>query len=321
MNMKKCISGILVSIIILTTLVGCGGSQPPPIELVPQSSNLIAQIQIGELLNDKELINAYNRASKGIDEPQTVEEALDEVSQESGLNLYDFSQILLFGDINDMEGSEVGYIGIIAQGTFDEKQFTQNIENKTDSQLYSSDYKGYKIYTNHSDDYSVVFLDSSLLVFGTEQAVKDSIDIHKGEQKPLTGSIIDTYNRLGDASINVAFILPAEARDALSEEDTAGAPISMESFSNMDLFGMSFDKESQNLTIKIDLHFSDSDSVQDAKDTLSGFITLMKGMMPDLETKNLLGKIDFTASGSWLNISLLTTISELEALSKSMTNN
>ena len=321
MNMKKCISLIFASVIILATLVGCGGSQPTPIKLVPQSSNLIAQIQMGELLNDSDLIDAYNNASKGVDEPQTVQEALDEVSQESGLNLRDFSQILLFGDINDMEGSDAGYIGIIAQGKFDEKQFIQNIENKTGNQLSSSDYKGYKIYTNNNDQYSVVFLGSSLLIFGTEEAVKDSIDIQKGEQKPLTGSIVDTYNRLGDASVKVAFILPAEAQEALSQENATGAPISMEAFSSMDLLGMSFDKESQNLTINIDLHFSASNSVQDAKDTLSGFITLMKGMMPDLETKNLLGKIEFTASDSWLNISLLTTISEFEALSKSMTDN
>jgi hypothetical protein len=318
MTVKKLIAGFLVVALVLTTLIGCGGSQPTPIKLVPQAANLVAQVQISKLLNDKDLINSYNNASKGANEPKTVQEALDELSQKTGLNLRDFSQVLLFGDVNKMEQPDSGYLGIIAQGTFNEKQFIQNIENNTGKKLNVSDYKGYQLYTNNSDQYSLVFFGSNMLVFGSEQAVKDSADVHKGDKQPLSGSIINTYNRLGATAIKAAFAFPAEAQKALESEVPGGSPISTKSFSKMDMIGLSFDKLSQDLTLKIDLHFLDLKSVQDAKDTISGTITLLKGVTPTPEIKNLLGKIEFTSSDVWLTISLNTTFSEIESLSKSL---
>jgi hypothetical protein len=319
MTVKKLIASFIVVALIVTTLIGCGGAQPTPIKLVPQAANLVAQVQISKLLNDKDLINAYNNASKGANEPKTVQEALDELSQKTGLNLRDFSQVLMFGDVNKMEQPDSGYLGIIAQGTFNEKQFIQNIENKTGKKLNVSDYNGYQLYTNSIDKYSLVFFGSSMLVFGTEQAVKDSADVYKGDKQPLSGSIIDTYNRLGDPAIKAAFAFPAVAQKALEKEVPGGSPISTKAFSKMDMLGLSFDKVSQDLTLKIDLHFLDSTSAQDAKDTISGAITLLKGVTPTPEIKNLLGKIEFTTSDVWMTISLKTTISEIEALSKSLT--
>jgi hypothetical protein len=319
MIIKKLFAGFLAVALVLTTLVGCGGSQPDPIKLVPQAANLVAQIQISKLLNDQDIINAYNNASKGTNKPQTVQEALDELTQKSGLNVRDFSQVLLFGDVNKMDQTDSAYLGIIAQGTFNEKQFIENIENKTGKTLNVSDYKGYQLFTNNIDKYSIVFLGSSVLVFGTEQAVKDSADVRKGEKPPLSGSIIDTYNRLGDAAIKTAFAFPAEAQQALKNEVPTGSPISTQAFSKMDMLGISIDKQSQDLVLNIDLHFLDSTSAQDAKDTISGTITLLKGVTPTPEIKNLLGKIEFTVSDVWMTVSLKTTLSEVEALAESLT--
>jgi hypothetical protein len=80
--------------------------------------------------------------------------------------------------------------------------------------------------------------------------------------------------------------------------------------------GFSFNKSSGDLTIKIDLHFTDAQSATDAKDTISGLISLFKGVMQVNEVKDLMNKIEVTVSGVWLNVSLDTTISELESLSQ-----
>ena len=102
-------------------------------------------------------------------------------------------------------------MGVIAQGTFVEKQFVQNIEDKTGKTLSVTDYKGNQLYTDISNQYSLVFFSSNMLVFGTPQAVKDCIDVHKGDKQPLTGTIIDTYNKLGSSTFRAAFALPAGA--------------------------------------------------------------------------------------------------------------
>ena len=117
-----------------------------------------------------------------------------------------------------LENTEAVYMGIIAQGTFNEKTFVANIEIKTAKKLDVSTYKTSQVYSNASENFSMVFFGSSMLVVGTDQAVKDCIDVHKGDKQPLSGIVVDTYNKLGEASIKAAFALPAAAKNALASE-------------------------------------------------------------------------------------------------------
>ncbi len=47
-----------------------------------------------------------------------------------------------------------------------------------------------------------------MFVVGTMQPVKDVIDVKKGDAKALSGEVLDTYNKLGDALIKVAMAVP-----------------------------------------------------------------------------------------------------------------
>jgi hypothetical protein len=147
------------------------------------------------------------------------------------------------------------------------------------------------------------------------EAVKDAIDVSKGDREQVGGIILDTYNRLGDALIKFAFELPEEAREALTEELVPGEiPISLGAFTDIDMVGFALNKEAETITIQINPHFLNTDSAQDAKDTLSGAISLFRGMLQVPEIKELLGKIEVSVADSWVTIALEITISEIEGL-------
>jgi hypothetical protein len=320
MILKKLTAVFISVIMVVAALTGCTAPEPSPISLVPQSANLVAEIKIGNILNDQALVAGYDDASINTDNPQTVQEELDKIKDKTGLNLHDFSQVLLFCDTTNIKDPGDTYGGIIAQGTFNEKQFVQNIEDKSGKPLSVSEYKGYQLYVNSDDNYSLVFFSSSTLVIGSEQAVKDSIDVRKADAKPLSGVIIDTYNNLGEASFKAVFAFPDTVRQALNDEVPGSSAISAQAFANLDMLGLSSNKGAQDVTCNINLHFTDTASMQNAKDMLSGMITMYKGMTPTPELKTLLGEIQFTPSGTWLNISLKTTLAEIQAISKSATN-
>jgi len=296
-------------------VVGCGAPGLTAIELVPQDANLIANIQVSKIVNDRDLRNAYDEFEKEPGQPQTVEEALDELVDETGIDLRDFSEAVIFADITTLE--QVGYLGVIVEGTFNETQFIDNIEQEAGEELTTSNYKGYRLYTDEGEEFGIAFLTDRMLLLGTMEAVKDAIDVSKGDREQVGGIILDAYNRLGDALIKFAFELPEEAREALTEELVPGEiPISLEPFADIDIVGFSLNKRAETITIQINPHFLSTDSAQDAKDTLSGAISLFKGMLQVPEIKELLGKIEVSVTDSWLTIALEITISEIERLTE-----
>jgi hypothetical protein len=294
-------------------VAGCGAPGLTAIEFIPQDANLIASIQVSKIINDQDLRDAYDEAEKEAGQPQTVEEALDELVGETGIDLRDFYEVVIFADITTIEQSD--YLGVIIEGTFNETQFIGNIEREAGEELATSDYKGYRLYTDEWEEFGIAFLTDRMLLLGTMEAVKDAIDVNKGGRGQIGGITLDTYNRLGDALIKFVFEVPEEAREALTEELVPGEiPISLDSFADIDVVGFALNKKAETITIQINPHFLSTDSAQDAKDTLSGIISLFKVMLQVPEIKELLGKIEVSAADSWVTIALEITISEIEGL-------
>jgi len=315
MHLRKLFPWLLVLVLMLAIVVGCGTPGLTAIELVPQDANLIANIQLSKIINDQDLRDAYDEAEKEAGQPQTVEEVLDELVEETGIDLRDFYQAVIFADITTLEQAD--YLGIIVEGTFNETQFIDNIEQEAGEELTTSDYKGYKLYTDEGEEFGITFLSDRMLLIGTMEAVKDVIDVSKGDREQVSGIILDTYNRLGDVLIKFAFELPEEAREALTEELVPGEiPISLDPFADIDIVGFALNKEAETITIQIKPHFLSTDSAEDARDTLSDTISLFKSMLQVPEIKELLGKIEVTVTDSWMTIAFEITLSEIEQLTE-----
>ncbi len=315
MALKRVALLVLGLVLVLANMAGCGVREPSAIELIPQGANLIANIQVSKIIDDPDLRNAYNTMEKDPGQPQTFEAALDELVAEIGIDLSDFSQAVVFADISTME--QVDYIAVIVEGTFDEQQLIGEIQLRTGESFTISDHRGYKIYSDEREGISIAFLSNSMLVFGTTAAVRHTIDVSEGDRKQVSGIILDTYNGLGEALVKLAVELPEEARGAFLEEVIPGdIPISSGLFTDIDIFGFALNKKAETITIQISTHFLSADSAQDAKDALSGAISLFKGIIEVPELKDILGNIEVSITGSNVIMVFETTTSELEHLAE-----
>ena len=142
MSLKYILFLLLTSVLVLVPVTGCKESKFIPVDLVPQGANLIANVQISKIVNDRDIRDAYDKFEKEAGQPRTAEEGLDELVEETGIDIDDFSQAVVFADTNKMERND--YIGFIAEGDFNEKRFINNIEDRTGERFSISDYKGYK---------------------------------------------------------------------------------------------------------------------------------------------------------------------------------
>lgn len=317
---KRLFPWLMMLALVLVLVVGCQAPEIDTLELIPQSANLIANIQVSQIINDPDLRNAYNSAQKEPGQPKTVEEALKQAVEQTGIDFTDFTEAVVFADLTTLDDAE--YLGFIVKGNFDEERFIDNIEEKTGEKLTTSDYKGYKLYIDEEDmgekrELGIAFLSNKMLLFGTTKAIKDAIDVSEGDRQPAGGMILDTYNRLDDALIKMAIELPQEARKTLTEEQFPSEfPTSLEFFTDIDTVGFTLNKKADIINIQINTHFLSTDSAQDASDTLSGAISLFKGMLQDLEIKELLGKIEVAVTNSWVTIAFDITVSEIEKLTE-----
>lgn len=313
---KKIFAGLLVFVLLLALVPGCAVSEFNAIELVPENVNLIAGIQVGQMVNDQALRGAYEEVEKGPDIPPKVEEALDDVLEKTGIDLRDVSQAVVFADITDMEAMDVEeYLGIVVEGKFDEGLIIDRFEENGEMDFTISEYQGYKIYIDQDEGLIVTFLSEKMLLLGSTKAVYDTIDVSKGEKEKAGGVLVDTYNRFGDAMIKVAIGIPEESRESMTEEPVTGEmPISLETFADVETIGFAFNRNLEMVTIQVDFHFLSADSATDARDTLSGTVSVFKGMSQDERVKDLLSKIEVGVDGSWVTIDFAVALAEIENL-------
>jgi hypothetical protein len=127
MYLKKILLSFMVVVLILVAVAGCKQSKLNITELIPQNANLIASIQIGKIINDRDFREAYDNTQKDSGQLETVEEGLDEFVRETGFDLRDFSQSIIFADLTRKDSD---YGATIIEGTFAKEQFIGNIEKK-----------------------------------------------------------------------------------------------------------------------------------------------------------------------------------------------
>lgn len=334
---KKVVPLLLIIALFVSSLVAVG-CEPAPvivaIDLVPQEANLVASIQISRILTDADLIAAYDGWEKDPEMPQTFEQAMDQVADEIGIDPRDFSEAVIFGDIE----SEDYYLGAIITGTFDREALIESIEGAIGEEMTITEYKGYQIYEATIEvpgeamevpeeawggippdepigieelEIAICFLSDDSFVCGSIDAVRDVIDVKEGEPG-LSGTVAEAYISLGDVWIKVAAEMPEGWMGEIPEEEV---PIGLEAFEDVQVVGFGFNKAGQTLSAQIKLYFSSSQSAAAAEDTISGLISLIS-ILPDIppELGDILDGLDVGRSGPWVTISLTATMTEIENL-------
>ena len=313
--LKKLLVSCLVLFLIVPGAIACTSVKASDSVLVPMTANTVVEVQLGKILSNPALQLAYEELVKVNPMwPQTANDVLNELFQKTGFDLSNISTAVFFSDIESTSQPENAYAGLIASGTFDESKLIIKIQQQTQQTLTTSDYKGLTIYVGAQDKFAIVFLSQSQLAFGTPKAVQDVVDVNKGDQPALSGSIIDTLNRLGTALIVGASVPPQSLFNQLGQKAHQQNTLSLGFSQNIDNVGFAIDQPSLSLSVRIDAHFSNTVSVQDAKDTITGLISVAKGSSQDPNVKSALGNVQISVSDSWLSIRDLVSPADITTL-------
>jgi len=325
--MKKVILLLLmVLLLVVSPLIGCSNSSggvTNPIGLVPKKANVVGQVDLSKILQDKDLTGIYDKVPKDPSYPQTFEDALAKLKEEYNIDLKSFQEGVFFGDISG--STEQGnYSGVIVKGAFNKSDLITAIQSAAGMELSTIKYKDYEIYTDESEETAIAFLSDNMFVMGAMQPVKDVIDVKKGDGSALSGTLLDTYNKLGDALIKVAVAVPPGVAEGQLGQSASQYLGDLSAFEKVESAGMTLSKNNESVALDVKLCCADSDSAQSIEQSIDGLITLVKFLMAMSEDQQqnqaldtLLNKVEVGRSDSCVNITVNATLAEIEGLIQS----
>jgi hypothetical protein len=337
----------LIMVALMLAAVGCGSESTSSVsesvsakEVVPQRANLIAGLSMSAL-GDKETGDLYDNMAKGTELPATYDKLLEMVQDKIGLDLRDLKEAVVFADIpadafyKDENTATESYVGAIVNGSFKRDDIIAAIEKTLGQKLNSDTYKGYDIYVvDYEEDFGIsasdaarlAFLGESSLVIGIGEAVKDTIDVRKGDEQGLSGELLNLYEGLGNPQAKLAMEIPAEWLSKIPDEQVVPllGKLQLNAFKNMRMATLVVDRTGDATLIEIKVDFSNSNSVTDAKETIDGVVSIFQGLMKmmggqtDMQgmaaIAKLLDSLQLSVNGTWLTLHLELTEEQLGEL-------
>ena len=282
MNKTLC-ALMFIAVLSLSLLVGCsqsGGDVNDRIDLIPQTANMVGHVELSQIVGDGDIAEIYAALPKEAEDPQTIEEALAKAIDMIDLDLRNFEEGWIFGDISQATG-DTDYSGAILKGTFDESSVLASARSAFGEGLASIDYQGYTIYTGSDQETGLAVLSSDLLVAGSVSAVKDVIAVSEGNMPAVNGDLLNAYDALDDALIKLAAAVPPGLVEQQLAELTAGisSPPALDALADVQIVSMTMAKNGQSIDCDSQLFFSDSESANDVK----GWIPLLALMIGSME--------------------------------------
>lgn len=312
----------VLALAIGTLAASCGGDkETSPRNLVPEGSNLISEVNLAAILASPGLATSIDAVPKSDDDPQSLDELLDEAYSETGIDIRQVSQLVFFRSgfpvflSHDGENSSQAepLLGIIVKSALDEAVVIAAMEKMSGPSISTSDYKGRSVYRPEVDGEelfqrpALAFLDGDILVLGTAGAVQAVIDVQEGDRDRLSGPVRDAFNGLGSGLVRMQLdvsSLDLEGMIPLLEASVEVLPGVLNELLDVNLLGLSLTQNGQILVLRVNLDFANEDSAATMGDLLEGLIKVASGLVPNEAAKKLLGLVEVSRNKARLTLRL-----------------
>ena len=294
----------------------CGGEElrTEPDKLVPAGSNLVVQVQLAKILGDSDLKELFESPPGVGDIPGSLEEALDLVVEETGVDPRQFSTLVVFARFSDLDEDPEG--AAILRGTFDKEALVEAIEKANGGSLEETQYKEHRIYSDGDEDNAYSVVEEGTLVFGSLEGVRSVIDVRAGDAEPFGGPLADTLGELGDVLFKLVLEVPEEAKQDFGQDfdfdfNILGEPPLVEAFQDVQTVALLVDRVEDDLIFEARADFSQESSAADTAEGVEAVLTLVRLSLGE-ELGDLLRKVKVSAAGTRLTVRSEETVEEIK---------
>jgi len=318
--MKKQIAFLFVLLLVVIGLTSCAKTTAPKagsakaadlLSLLPGSSKGVIVIDVNRIMQTEAAVKAITESDKRA--------KYDEFVQISGVDpqkdVFYFVGATL-GDLGQKEMDGVGLVNLKYQ-----KEKLLALLQKEGGELTTEEYNGFTVYkaaaTGEKTPVSGVFLDESNILFGTDAAVKQVVDVRqKKADNVWKNEALSTLLKGMNSAAMVwgAFSVPPDTmKQASSQNPMLGA------FSNVQSIVLSFDYKDKNVLAEIKAMSPDEAKNKQMADALNGFKALGAGAAAkEPLLGDLLGRIVIGSAPDHVKISANIPEVLIQSLSQKM---
>jgi hypothetical protein len=253
---------------------GAGGaSTGPALDSVPDTADVVAYVNVQEMRTDSTLRTLLETADQADDSAESPEEMLSDLESESGLDPAGVGQATMFGQFpNESAISDAGYFGMVVTADWTEDDVVTAVENGSEFDLESGQYAGATVYEPVGDDGNenawLGVVENGTYVLGTEDAVKDSIDVDAGDSEAVSGTLRTTFEDTENTLFRFASSVPGE------QVPQAGQTSAFEKATVVAGTMNTYDNETVELSATVT--FSEESATTNAKNIVEGAVALSR---------------------------------------------
>ncbi|MCX6776425.1 MAG: hypothetical protein NTY73_00405 [Candidatus Micrarchaeota archaeon] len=305
---------ILLAVLLLAGCCGflsLGGSKDL-FELVPKTADIIIIARPSAILNDSDL-SSYT---------SDMQSQVDTIQQNSGMDPMKIDRLAIFMTSSSMD-SQTTYMGVIIRGTIDKGRVLSNlsstntITNTTyeNSLVYKASPKG-----GHGTPVYFAFLDDSTLIVGTQDAVRNTIDVNSGKMDSIKSNQNFSQMYTSFDKNSIVMLLMADSSTVKDYiRSMGGASFNTSSLSSADYFGLSILKEMKNINIKLLVIADNSASASSISTLFNKVLSTVEGLTQSgSAAESLVNNVNVATSGSTVTVTVSTTSDQLDQLQEEM---
>ncbi|MFC6975350.1 hypothetical protein ACFQL1_12955 [Halomicroarcula sp. GCM10025709] len=320
---------VVVSLAGMLTLAGCsggtfglgggGGSTPPATDQVPADINAVVHVDmaITDDATTQAIVEAGAESASATapSQPENVSEARDQFQSETGLDPQQAEEMVFFqrrSESGNLQTTE--YAGVILHANWETDAAVESFRNDSQAEYEETSYNGQTVYRPTeasgfgSADWFAVLGDGQF-VFGSEAAVKDTIDVTAGDGEAFGGDLRSAYDGTRDGLVTFATTVPQE-----QIPESSGGQVDTGAYRNVEIVTGVYYTSSNSAGMEMQMLTASESSATDVSEVTDGAASLASGYTQNETAKEALRNIEVTQDGSTVTVTYEDSVDTLQAV-------
>lgn len=292
---------------------GNGNGNAPGSSQIPASAQAMVQVDAQGMLNDDNIRDVVNKfleeaaAQGGYTGPQTMEEILSTAESESELDPEGFHSMTMFMKVEGASAAE-NYAAALMETEWSAQEVIDAGGGMT-GDVQEGTYQGVTTYTTTDamgETSMAADLGDGMFAVGTENAVKDAIDVSTGNGNSLSGDLANYFDQTSGGYMRFASMIP---EDQLPNPDNMD--FNLPGIQQLRYTSGSFYSQGSSLGVDMNLHFTDSQSATDMSEQVNSLLTLFAGQIDDPTAQEIVDQIEVNTDDQTMTIGYEESVSTL----------
>jgi hypothetical protein len=278
---------------------------------VPEDSEAAVYINLDTAREDdgtEVVVNAFLENDAG--GPQDFDELLDEFENETNLAPEDAHELVAFAEYGD-SGVASEYGGAIITTDWDESDVVDALEESGPT-LNEEEEAGKTVY-EPEEAYGnwMGVLEDGKYVFGTEDAVVESVELSAGEGEQIDEQLRNAYDSTGSSPVRFVSTVPDDQfPDEIGRGENA---VDLTVVDNIEHASGSVYRDGEVRGLSVTLTVDDGDAVGDLADTINDVIELYQEALSE-EISAELDEIEVSEESDAVTVSYENAVDDIEAM-------